>query len=430
MTLGDTIAAIATAPGRGGVAVVRVSGVDAFAVAERVSGARPKPGRFRLRPVRGPDGREVDRALVLGFAAPRSYTGEDVVEFQCHGGGVTPRRVLEACLAAGARMAGRGEFTRRAYLLGRLDYEQARGVLDLVDAKTDRAADSALERLSGVGSRVARALYDEAVSLSAEVEHALDVDEGELPADFLGNCRARIAALRKAVESAVGRVREGIMLRDGALVVLAGPPNVGKSSLLNALLGSERAIVSPSPGTTRDSIEEWLDVDGWPVRLVDTAGMRGAEDAVEAEGVRRAERLAVQADVLLSLSCEGLPVAESPAGAKTSIVVWTKCDLCRGPGLNVSSATGEGLGALRAAIAERLAALAAEPSDGGAGAPETAGFLEALALFPPDGPRAEADLVTAGNALRAVAEKLGSLVGAVYSADMLERLFSRFCVGK
>ena len=428
--MGDTIAAVATAPGRGGVAIVRVSGPDAHSVAERLTGRSVDPGRVSLRKVRAPDGGHVvDEAVVVAFAAPRSYTGEDIVEFQCHGGMVTPRRVLEACYSAGARPARRGEFTERAFLNGRLDYAQAESVLNLVDAKTSRAADSALDGLSGCRRREAREIYDCAVSLSATLEHALDVDEGDLGVAFYAKVRGEAVALDKRIADALRRAKEGRILRDGALVALAGAPNAGKSSLLNALLGESRAIVSDVPGTTRDSIEAWIDLDGWPLRLVDTAGLRATDDEIELEGVRRAESLIARADVVLALDC-------MPRRAEGRVIaLHAKCDLGRGGGLNVSSKTGEGLPALKRAIVERLESLAVEAADS-ADAPEgeevICAFAAARSLLKDfiaagDGPF---DIVIFANAVRSVAERLGEAVGAAYSTDMLERLFSRFCVGK
>ena len=318
----DTIAATATAPGPAGVAVVRVSGPDAFSVAAKVAGvadgraptgarAGSAVGRAesmtpplvaRVRPLRDATGAVIDAtAIVLSFRAPHSYTGEDVVEFQCHGGVVTPRRVLEACFAAGARLARRGEFTERAFLNGKLDYDQAEGVLNLIEAKTDRAADAALEGLAGRRRRAGRDLYDRALDLSSVIEHALDVDEDELPPEFFARIRESLASLDAALAAETRRLREGRILRDGALVVIAGPPNAGKSSLLNALVGESRAIVSDVPGTTRDSVEAWIDLDGWPIRLVDTAGLRETSDAIEAEGVARAEKLIEEAEIVVVL---------------------------------------------------------------------------------------------------------------------------------
>ena len=427
---GDTIAAIATAPGRGGVAVVRVSGLDAFSLAERMSGRAVEPGRISLRKLSSPDGRVVDEAVVLAFRAPHSYTGEDVVEFQCHGGSVTPRRVLEACYAHGARPARRGEFTERAFLNGRLDYSQAESVLNLVDAKTARAADSAIEGLSGRRRRETSEVYALALDLSSTIEHALDVDEGELGDDFFCGVRRKAAALSERLSAAIRRVREGRILRDGALVVLAGAPNAGKSSLLNALLDESRAIVSDTPGTTRDSIEAWIDLDGWPVRLVDTAGLRASADDIEAEGVRRAEELIARADIVLALDCE------PQAAVKGSVLrLHAKCDLGRGEGLNVSSKTGEGIEELKRAVVscleEMADASAADAADATVGEESLAAYVDARALVESVASGDGAfDLVLAANAVRSAAEKLGAAVGATYSADLLDRLFSRFCVGK
>jgi len=432
MSGSDTIAAIATAPGRASVAVVRVSGPEAAAVGARVSGGgTPGPGRFRLVRVRScEDGETIDEALMLAFRGPNSYTGEDVVEFQCHGGTVTPRRVLESCLRAGARLARRGEFTERALLNGKLDYDQAESVLDLIDARTDRAADSALRGLSGRRSRELRGFYERALTISTELEHALDVDESDLPPGFLAARQAEIESLRKELSEALHRAREGRILRQGALVVLSGPPNVGKSSLMNALLEENRAIVSATPGTTRDILEEWLDLEGWPVRLADTAGLRTTDDEIEAEGVRRAEALRDRADVALRLvACDQLEEVVDDG----ALVVYTKSDLLApairlpADALKVSAKTGEGLPELRRRIVGRLEQLA-ESVDGETDDTEVSRLAEVLALFGEGAP--EDDVVLIGNRIRTIAGHLGALVGAVYSADMLERLFSRFCVGK
>ena len=434
---GDTIAAIATAPGRGGVAVVRVSGSEAFSIAERLTGIRDQGPGIRVGRIAN-----VDEGVILFFKGPHSYTGEDVVEFQCHGGTVTPRRVLEACLAAGARLARRGEFTERAFLNGKLDYDQAESVLDLIDAKTARAADAALEGLSGRKRRELKSLYDSALDLSTRLEHALDVDEGELADDYVRELGSQISDLRSQISGALRRANEGKILREGALVVLAGPPNAGKSSLMNALLEENRAIVSDIPGTTRDSIEEWLDLDGWPIRLVDTAGLRMSQDEVEGEGVRRAEDLIAKADLVLWLrnSEVGEPLNGSIAQllnrlTSQTLNLSTKCDLGRGPGLNVSAKTGEGLDELKREIVAKLKEKA-ETSVVDLPEGNFVALREALTLLETgegqetgDG-RREEDLVLTANAVRAAAERLGAAIGVTYSSNLLDNLFSRFCVGK
>ena len=438
MISGDTIAAIATAPGRGGVAVVRVSGSESFGMAERLTGIRDQGSGIRVGRIAN-----VDEGIILFFKSPHSYTGEDVVEFQCHGGTVTPRRVLEACLAVGARLAHRGEFTERAFLNGKLDYAQAESVLDLIDAKTARAADAALEGLSGRRRSEFRALYEQALDLSTRLEHALDIDEDELPVGFADELRVASCELRVKIEESIRKASEGKLLRTGALVVLAGPPNAGKSSLMNALLEENRAIVSETPGTTRDSIEAWIDLDGWPIRLVDTAGLREAKDEIEGEGVRRAEALLSKADVILWLG-SALPPPPFLTSPRLSSLLFLhpKCDLGKGAGLNVSAKTGEGLDELKRTIVAKLEARVAASDSGEEPEGDVAAYQEALALLSPLFPVPSSlfpvpsslfpssDLVLLANAVRAAAERLGAALGATYSSDLLDKLFSRFCVGK
>ena len=426
----DTIAAIATAPGKSGVAVVRVSGPDAFAIAEKLTRKSVLPGRISYRKIFRPQlftlhsslfTSPLDDSIVLSFKSPNSYTGEDVVEFQCHGGSVTPRRVLEACFDAGARLARRGEFTERAFLNGKMDLSEAESVIDLIDAKTDAAADDALAHLGGEAKRRYRELYDQAVALSSELEHSLDVDESDLSEEFVSHLNSSLFTLHSSLQKAIEQEKRSALLKDGALVVLAGPPNAGKSSLLNALLGESRAIVSDVPGTTRDSIEAWIDLGGIPVRLVDTAGLRGTSDAVEAEGVLRAEELIAKADVVLGLDCD------------RGIRIHSKCDLGPGEGLNVSAKTGEGLDELRKLLIARLADL--EPRQSSRSLSLLASAYKELdshlnsSLFTLHF-SLPFDPVLAANAVRSAAESLGKLIGATYSEDLLDALFSRFCVGK
>jgi tRNA modification GTPase len=332
--------------------------------------------------------------------------------------------VLEACFAAGARLARRGEFTERAFLNGKLDLSAAEAVIDLVDARTDRAADEAQSRLRGVLSDRYESLYRDAIDCSSRMEHLLDVDEGDMPEGTMDSYANDLQDLKGRISNLLSTAREGKILREGALVVLAGRPNAGKSSLMNALLGEDRAIVSDVAGTTRDSIEEGLDVDGWPIRIVDTAGLRATDDAIEAEGVARAEELMAKADIVVALDCD-------IAGA---IRVHAKCDLDNDAvgdagAIRVSAKTGEGIRSLKDAIAARLQELSARSVEDVADVTARQTDLLAKAFAALDGTD-PADPVLAANALRLAAQSIGEIIGKTYSDDLLDQLFSRFCVGK
>lgn len=431
---GETIAAIATAPGKGGVAVIRVSGERAFAIAEKLTHEPVRPGRICFRSFYQ-DERLLDRGILLSFEAPCSYTGEEVVEFQCHGGSVTPRRILAACFAVGARLARRGEFTERAFLNGKMDLSEAESVIDLINAKTARAADDALLSLNGEKKRKYRALYEAVLELSTELEHTLDVSEEELPAGWVESLLTRKETIKTKISEIIARFREGKVLREGALVVLAGVPNVGKSSLLNALLGENRAIVSDIPGTTRDTIEEVVDWEGWPIRLADTAGIRSTTDQIEAEGVARSEALLREAEVVVWMEeKEEVHLPPTPTPTKVEKVeVVAKADLLpegvdtRGR-IRVSSKTGEGIEDLKRAVVAVLEKHAASRTDGVATPSEREVALLSAARAALDvGHR---DLVLLANAFRNASLSLAELIGAEYSDDLLSALFSRFCVGK
>jgi tRNA modification GTPase len=426
MGFSDTIAAICTPPGSGGVAIVRVSGDAAFSIAEKITRSPVKPGKIVYTSFYAGEeknAKRLDEGIVLAFKSPHSYTGEDVIEFQCHGGAVTPRRVLEAAFSAGARLAQRGEFTRRAFLNGMMTFDEAEAVIDLINAKTDKAADDALQGLDGSRRKAYEDIYDLALSLSTEIEHSLDVDEGDLPDGFIDGIFCRCASLRKRIEDEIAAVNSRRVLRDGALVVLAGPPNAGKSSLFNALLGQARAIVSDVPGTTRDAIESWIDIDGWPVRLIDTAGVRDTDDAIESQGVALSGDYMKKADVVLCLGKE----VSSLFSEALPILVSAKCDISRGEGINVSSVTGEGIQELKKAISAKISERAATDGIGAQRNIESADVLiralEEIRTIP-------TDLVLAGNAIRRVCILIGEMVGKVYTENLLDNLFSRFCVGK
>ncbi|MBR4611878.1 MAG: tRNA uridine-5-carboxymethylaminomethyl(34) synthesis GTPase MnmE, partial [Kiritimatiellae bacterium] len=446
----DTIAAISTAVGPGGISVVRVSGPNAFFIAETVTGIRPPDcASFpfaRFAHFRNPvEGVAADNGILIFFKAPRSYTGEDVVEFQGHGGRMPSSLVLAAVLAAGARQADPGEFTRRAFLNGKIDLARAEAVMDFIGAASVRAAAAAREQLEGALSAKVGAIYEAIVSVEADVEHLLDFEEGEIGDSFLHDALARCRAALSETEALLATWRTGTMLREGALVVICGKPNAGKSSLLNALLGRDRAIVSPVAGTTRDAIEEPFQVEGVPVRLVDTAGLRSGAGEIEAEGIARAEALVERAAVAVEvIDATEQNWREDAAAAldKGRVAALNKIDAATpaaaidaaGIGaVAISAKTGAGLDSLLGAIAARLDLL-----PGGEGevavserhrrclAEARGQLVEAVASLECGGD----GLVPAASSLATAARALGEITGRVWSGDLLDSIFSRFCVGK
>ncbi|GJE36380.1 tRNA uridine-5-carboxymethylaminomethyl(34) synthesis GTPase MnmE [Methylobacterium persicinum] len=431
----DTLFAPASGFGRATVAVIRVSGPAAGAVLEALCGPLPPPRRLSLRTLRDPaDGTVLDRALVAYFPGPATYSGEDMAELHLHGGLAVRTRVLAALAAhPGCRAAGPGDFTRRAVLNGRMDLTEAEGVADLIDAETEGQRRQALRQLEGSLSRQVAAWRNEAIDCLAAAEAALDfsdegdVDEAGLDAALFG----RAAALRDAIGESLADGRRGERLRDGFWVVLAGEPNAGKSTLLNALARREAAIVSDVPGTTRDAIEVRLDLDGLPVVLVDTAGLREAHEAVEAEGIRRSRARIAQADLVLAL----VPPGGHPPdlGGAPALTVHTKADL-PGPapaGLAVSARTGAGLpgllDALRARAEEGLGAgdaliTRARHRDA---LERCLGHLDRLCA---GAGRGMPEL--AAEDLRLAVRALGEVGGHVGVEDVLDRLFAGFCIGK
>jgi tRNA modification GTPase len=441
--LSDPIAALATPPGRSALAVVRVSGRGAFDVAARVvDGFQPAPARqARLATFRNGAGTALDRGLYTVFPGPHSYTGEDLVELSCHGGLTVPAQLLSALHAAGARAAHPGEFTRRAVLNGKLDLVQAEAVGDLIDATAPAQAGAALAQLDGGLSRRLGELREQLVELQALLGYDIDFpDEDEGPV-----APARIA---RALDEAGCRVHEllatapsGERLREGALVVFAGRPNAGKSSLFNALLGSERALVTEVPGTTRDAIEAHSDFLGWPVRLMDTAGLQNAPDRVERLGIEVSRRYLAAADLVLLCSEAGRLLDSDEAAIldqRPSIVVRTKADLVgeTAPGdLAVSSLTGQGLAALRKAVAERIFGDRLALADLGPGLTRErhrealARAHEALADAQPHLGRG-GDAVLVAHHVRRATLALDELVGVIDVEDVLAKVFASFCVGK
>jgi len=439
--LTDPIVALATPPGRSALAVIRLSGAGALDVAARV--IRPfladPPRTAHLAEFVGPDGTAVDRGLYLVFQAPASYTGEDAVECFCHGGLVTPARLVAAFEAAGARPAAPGEFTRRAVLNGRMDLVQAEAVHDLIAADAPTQARAALARIEGGLSRRLAALREELVALLALLAYDIDFPGEDDGAVDPAVPRARLAAVRERVARLLATAPAGARLREGALVVLAGPPNAGKSSLFNALLGRDRAIVTEIPGTTRDAIEAHAALDGWPVRLVDTAGVRDAEDRIERMGVEVSRRWLDAADLVLWCE-EGDPRPDRSIPPERLLAVSTKLDLRNSASLcasavNLSAVTGEGLDALREAVVARLYGDGAIPADLDgllvnerhrvALARAADALARAAVHLEPGG-----DTVLAAHEVQEAVAALDGLVGAVDVEEVLGAVFAGFCVGK
>lgn len=438
------IAALATAPGLGGVALIRLSGEGVYPLVDRLTPLAVPPsqrpaGTFVHTRLLGAAGEVLDDAVLLFFRAPHSYTGEDTIELCIHGGRMVAERVLERLWQLGARPAAPGEFTKRAFLNGRLDLTQAEAVADLIAARSPRAERAARANLQGRLGHALDALYDSAITLAADLEHALDFEEGELPEDFFPARATRLTQLSESTAALLATWHAGRLTREGALVALAGKPNAGKSTLLNLLLGYRRAIVSNEPGTTRDSIEETFLLDGLPIRLVDTAGLREAPSAIEREGVQRARELVAQADVVLYLSAADESADEPPPGA---ILLKTKVDLAP-----ANAVWPAGVAAISATTApevarqtvcdclrEALHTAAEEPPNAQlANARQYASLAEAAeALRQAQAAleRGEWGLVPAAQALRTAAEALGTILGKVYSEDLLDRVFANFCVGK
>ncbi len=457
----ETIVAVATPPGEGGIGVIRISGPQAQAIGERI--LRHPSGKaittwperkVRLGVVLSSEQKIIDEAIFFFFRAPRSYTGEDVLEIQGHGGQKNLELILSAAMAACARPAEPGEFTKRAFLNGRIDLAQAEAVIDLITAQTDLAHQAAQEQLSGRLSTYLRQCEERLLAVLAQIEAALDYPEDEIPDLDREEAGRTIHDVAEDLRTLAVQAEKGRILREAATVVLAGKPNVGKSSLLNRLLGEERAIVTPIPGTTRDFVAEISNLQGLPVRLVDTAGLRETSDPLEQEGVRRAWRWVERAELILvvldaaaGLSAEEERLIEDVRGKKRMFIILNKSDLpprltVAGlpekfsglPVLTVSAFSGEGLEDLETKIREELVG-----KDFGRGHPvivtslrhkealeRAVRYLQNVTAGLRDG--LSEDLLTID--LRAALEALGEITGRTVSDEVINAIFSRFCVGK
>ena len=432
----DVIFALASGAGRAAVAVLRISGTGTATMVVALAGRLPVPRMARLRRLRNPvTGEVLDEALVLWFPGPGSYTGEDSAELHLHGGPAVVAGVAEALVAAGARPAEPGEFTRRAFLHGRMDLTAAEGIADLIEAETAGQRRQALRQAGGALAVLYGGWTTRLTVLLARQEAFIEFEDEDLPAGLDDAIGLAAAELRKEIEIHLADGGRGERLREGLLVAILGAPNTGKSSLLNALAGREAAIVSARAGTTRDVVEVRLDLGGVPVTLADTAGLRDAVDEVEAEGVRRARRRAADADVLLLVfAADQAPDAETLGWLRPDAVVVVNKDdlpavLGTPEGLRVSARTGAGLNGLRDRLqAEAVAraggvgeALLTRPRHRAA-LQEAAGWLAELEVAVMPELRAEA--------LRAALRGLGRITGHVGIEAVLDSVFAQFCIGK
>lgn len=453
----DPIVAIATAPGRGAVGIVRASGRDLAPLIEAVCGRALAPRHAHFGPFLDAAGEAIDQGLAIHFPAPHSYTGEEVLELQAHGGPVVLQLLLARCLEAGRalglRLAEPGEFTERAYLNDKLDLAQAEAVSDLIEASTEAAARSASRSLAGGFSAEIRTLADQLVTLRMLVEATLDFPEEEI--DFLekADARGQLARIVDQVDAVLDRARQGALLREGIKVVIAGQPNVGKSSLLNALAGAELAIVTPIPGTTRDKVSETIQIEGVPVHVIDTAGLRDTHDEVERIGIARTWAEIEGADALLLLHdltrtgdaahaagdaaiAARLPSALTAGGRL--VPVFNKADAVNelpadARGVIVSAKTGEGLDRLRRRLLE-LAGWHASPEGLFIARTRHVEALrrtrEHLELARQQADRPDPALDLFAEELRLAHRALGEITGEFTPDDLLGVIFSRFCIGK
>ncbi|MEX0899206.1 MAG: tRNA uridine-5-carboxymethylaminomethyl(34) synthesis GTPase MnmE [Gammaproteobacteria bacterium] len=437
----DTIAAIATPPGRGGIGILRVSGPRAPDIARALLGRLPDARHATHALFRDADGATLDDGLALYFPDKSSFTGEAVLELHGHGGPVVLDRLLAHVLSLGARPARAGEFSERAFLNGKLDLTQAEAIADLIDSASNQAVNAALRSLSGAFSTLVHAVVDGVTEVRAFVEAAIDFPDDEV--DFLadGDAARRVRSLIAQVDELLAEAHQGALLRDGLVVVIAGAPNAGKSSLLNRLAGHDAAIVTATPGTTRDVLREDIIIDGMPVRIIDTAGLREGADAIEQEGVRRARDEILRADRVLVVvdASDATPVLSLDAALERRPVtlVRNKIDLtgeiagCDGDTVRISAKTGAGVDALCA----HLKTIAGWRDTGGTFSARRR-HLDALA-------RARRHLVEGLEALetrhagellaeelRLTQQALGEITGTVTTEDLLGKIFSSFCIGK
>lgn len=443
----DTIAAIATAPGRAGIGVIRISGKSLLPFARQITGRELIPRVATKSTFQAAGGDAIDDGIALYFPAPHSYTGEDVLEMQGHGGPAVQRALLARCLALGARVAEPGEFTKRAFLNGKLDLAQAESVADLIDATTHEAAQCALRSLQGEFSARIRTLADELITLRALTEATLDFPEEEIDVLTRADMKARLENVRLTLDAVLRASERGSQLREGAYIVLAGQPNVGKSSLLNRLAGEDVAIVTDIPGTTRDAIRQTINLGGMPVHIVDTAGLRVSSHPIEQMGMDRTWSAIEKADLVLLLldACQGETEADREILAKLPpklkrIQVINKIDLVPTSAdeevstgnatVRLSAKTGAGVELLQATLCE---ALGWRSEEAGGLFLARARHLQALNIAKDRLALAATQMERPelfAEELRIAHEALGSITGEVTADDLLGKIFAEFCIGK
>lgn len=446
----DTIVAIATAPGRAALSLVRLSGPQALAIADKIFKGARKPSEMADHTLQHgyivtQRGQKVDEVVLSVFKRPHSYTGEDTVEITCHGGRVMAETIVEVATVAGARPAGPGEFSLRAFLQGRLDLAQAEAVADIISAGTWAAARAALERLEGGLSQRLGKIRQVLLEVLAQLEAAVDFPEEDLPAPVLKDMERLLTSARDDLKKLVEESRAARMLRDGARVVIVGRPNTGKSSLFNLLLREERAIVTEEPGTTRDVLEGFIEIRGLPVRLFDTAGIRNAPGRVEAEGMERARSKLSQADlILLVIDGSQPPRSEDKkllddTKGMPRLVVLNKSDLkpafaAQKGWLRISALTGAGLERLEEAVWQRLGLGMAMDSAPAAAANARQGDCLARAIVHLEeslsGLKRNRTYELLAEDVRAAARALGEITGQEVGEEVLRRIFEKFCIGK
>ncbi len=451
----DTIAAAATPPGAGAIAVVRVCGPRSVEIGTRLTGGRPDlsatPSHKLVRAAVMRDGERIDDALFVAMRAPNSYTGEDMVEVHCHGGPLIARSVLEAAIALGARPAEPGEFTRRAYLNGRMDLARAEAVAELIAGSTEAAARAALHQLGGGLSKELSEVRDRLADALARLEASIDFsDSDDVPEGASEETMEALSRVTSRLDGLLAGRRRGALLRDGARVVIAGRPNVGKSTLMNRLLGKERVIVTAEPGATRDVVEDMMDLAGVPVRLFDTAGLRAAAEEAERAGVERARQALRSADLALLVIDRAAPLRHDDREIASEltgpcVVVLNKSDLSEAvscddalalvPGAKavvISALNGAGMDELMETAAETLGAVGAYDGDVLVSARHGEALERVRASV-----RQAAEAIERGMSeefpaadLREALDALGEITGETATDEILDRVFSRFCVGK